>query len=384
MYCWNCGHKNPDPNKFCGECGKAQVRPPVFVEEDNITDNVRTMNRPAEPAKPATPPAPADPPPGTGIMPTRLAGTNPLVEEPRAIKDEPLPAAVEATRPSVVEPPRAPAPQPRPSTEPVSRISGPSFLGLSDAPPSSDYLLDEEETDRPSGVRSFLALALVLLFAFLVYKQWDSVSAAGREMMQRAGSAIPETTQTAQNTTPQEPVASDSTAATDTAGNDSAKADDMPQGDKVDETVEKAPEPVITEEAKTPPAKTDKESAAAEPAPARAKADRELREAETREPVYDQSQIDLAEKYLQGRGVAQDCHRGITLLRRAASQPNPRAQIKLGALYATGHCVEQDRAEAYRWFAEAHQLQPNNQWIDRNLSTLWAQMSSAERARVQR
>lgn len=378
MYCWNCGHKNPEANKFCGDCGKIQVRPPVFVEEDTITDNVRTMNRPAEPVKPAPPAAPVAPPPGTGIMPTRLVGTNPLVEESRAVKDEPLPAAVDSIRP--------PAPQDRPSADlPPARISGPSFLGLSDAPPSSEYLLDEEETDGPSNARSFLALALLVLFAFLVYKQWDSVSAAGRAVMQRAGSAIPETTQTAQNTTPQEPVASDSSASSETAGNDSAKADDMPQGDKVKaEPAEKATEPDVTQEAQTTPAREEKDSATSEPPPAPAKADRELREAEPRAPVYDQSQIDLAEKYLQGRGVAQDCHRGITLLRQAASQPNPRAQIKLGALYATGHCVGQDRAEAYRWFAEAHQLQPNNQWIDRNLSSLWAQMSSAERARVQR
>ena len=27
MYCWNCGHKNPDSNKYCGECGKIQGRP---------------------------------------------------------------------------------------------------------------------------------------------------------------------------------------------------------------------------------------------------------------------------------------------------------------------------------------------------------------------
>src|SRR5262249_50553847 len=102
------------------------------------------------------------------------------------------------------------------------------------------------------------------------------------------------------------------------------------------------------------------------------------------DPEYDDSQVELAQKYLQGRGVSQNCRKGVKLLRAAAEQPNPKAQIKLGALYATGHCVEQDRAEAYRWFAEAHDLQPENKWIDKNLNSLWAEMTSAERKRAQR
>src|SRR3954469_23837065 len=33
MYCWNCGHKNADENKYCAECGKKQVRPVDEMDE---------------------------------------------------------------------------------------------------------------------------------------------------------------------------------------------------------------------------------------------------------------------------------------------------------------------------------------------------------------
>ena len=43
----------------------------------------------------------------------------------------------------------------------------------------------------------------------------------------------------------------------------------------------------------------------------------------------------------------------------------------MAALYASGHCVNQDRAQAYKWFAKAHTEDPNNMWIERNLMWFW-------------
>jgi hypothetical protein len=51
----------------------------------------------------------------------------------------------------------------------------------------------------------------------------------------------------------------------------------------------------------------------------------------------------------------------------------------MAALYSSGLCVTQDRVMAYRWFNSAHELQPANVWIQRNMDQLWAQMSSQER-----
>src|SRR5262249_42743650 len=88
-----------------------------------------------------------------------------------------------------------------------------------------------------------------------------------------------------------------------------------------------------------------------------------------------------AQKFLHGRGVPQDCRTGLNLLRQSAAT-NPKAQIQMGALYMTGHCVTQDRVSAYKWFSQALAQEPNNQYIERNRASLWASMTPAERHRV--
>lgn len=91
-----------------------------------------------------------------------------------------------------------------------------------------------------------------------------------------------------------------------------------------------------------------------------------------------------AENYLQGRGVRQNCSTAVNLLRQAVSASNPAAAVKMGALYWTGTCVPQSNVTAYLWFTRAQDLEPNNRWIARSKSSLWASMTSAERQRVGR
>jgi TPR repeat protein len=67
---------------------------------------------------------------------------------------------------------------------------------------------------------------------------------------------------------------------------------------------------------------------------------------------------------------------------RAVQQHSAKARSQLGALYATGHCVPQDRVEAYRWFTSALALDPHNVWLDRQRNILLAQMTSQERQRA--
>src|SRR4029077_19864002 len=59
------------------------------------------------------------------------------------------------------------------------------------------------------------------------------------------------------------------------------------------------------------------------------------------------------EKSLYGNGVPQDCARAQKDLSKAAGHSNAAAQSLLGAMYATGHCVDRDLPMAYRWFAHA-------------------------------
>lgn len=89
-----------------------------------------------------------------------------------------------------------------------------------------------------------------------------------------------------------------------------------------------------------------------------------------------------ASKYLQGRGVRQNCSTGVNLLRQAISEGNPEASVKMGALYWSGTCVTQSNVTAYEWFSRAHSLDPRNRWIERSRNSVWASMSPAERQRV--
>lgn len=88
------------------------------------------------------------------------------------------------------------------------------------------------------------------------------------------------------------------------------------------------------------------------------------------------------EKYLYGRGVPKNCDQALVYLRTAANRGNADARSKLGALYATGHCVSMDRAEAYNWFTLAREAGSKNMWVERNREMLWSQMSQAEKERT--
>jgi TPR repeat protein len=86
-----------------------------------------------------------------------------------------------------------------------------------------------------------------------------------------------------------------------------------------------------------------------------------------------------AERYIYGRGVSQDCDRGLRLLKPSAQQGNPSAMISLGALFSAGTCTPRDLPTAYRWFALALHKQPDNQALQNDLQKLWSRMTQPER-----
>jgi hypothetical protein len=90
--------------------------------------------------------------------------------------------------------------------------------------------------------------------------------------------------------------------------------------------------------------------------------------------------VSEAQKYLYGRGgVAQDCDRGMRLLKPAANQGNPKAMVEMGALYSAGLCAPHDLPTAYRWFALASRKEPDNASIQTDLQKLWSEMTQPER-----
>ena len=86
-----------------------------------------------------------------------------------------------------------------------------------------------------------------------------------------------------------------------------------------------------------------------------------------------------AQRYIYGKGVTQDCDRGLRLLKPAADQANPKAMIEMGALYSAGLCTPRDLPTAYRWFAMALRKEPDNQAVQTDLQKLWGEMTQPER-----
>lgn len=86
-----------------------------------------------------------------------------------------------------------------------------------------------------------------------------------------------------------------------------------------------------------------------------------------------------AQRYLYGKGVAQDCDRGLRLLKPAANEGNPKAMIEMGALYSAGLCAPHDLPTSYRWFAMALRKDPANQSVATDLQKLWGEMTQPER-----
>ena len=139
MRCPRCGNENPETMRFCGMCGGTLL-------------SVAPASKPERGASPAAQPS----------------------------------ATATATRPAVPEHPRAPA-------ESSPSISGPSFLGLNDAPPARkrsdlsvdthhsgarnlNYLLDDEEEHRGGGgAGKFFLIVLALLLAVgFGYLRWKN------------------------------------------------------------------------------------------------------------------------------------------------------------------------------------------------------------------
>jgi len=94
------------------------------------------------------------------------------------------------------------------------------------------------------------------------------------------------------------------------------------------------------------------------------------------------AQVSLADMYIYGQGVPQNCEQGLVLLRAAAQKANPRAQAKLGALYATGKCVSTDRVQAYRWLTRALANNQGSEWTAKNRDMVWRAMSPEEHSKV--
>lgn len=388
MRCSRCGNENSDGNRFCGMCGAALLSaPPVAAS---------SAPRPAASAPVS--------------FPSRTQST----EAPRS----------------------TPVPQPQPSPS----ISGPSFLGLNDRSPhrrtraslsidphsssNVDYLLDEDDEPRHFGAGKVLliliALGLAVGFGYLRWKNeglsWlnqaihkpaaavQSAPAADSNANDGNSPASPSITPEPQPTAPAStpaPGASQASNATQPSGTQPAAAADA-NGNSPSATAPAAPAstaaPNNTASAgdsgnASAPANSrakpsDEPPAAANP-PAEAPAPKEDRRAAApkpapkpraaRVPTPSVDPVAEAQPYLYGKGAAQDCDRGLRILKPAANAGNPKAMIEMGALYSAGLCTPHDLPTAYRWFALALRKDPSNDQVQTDLQKLWSEMTQPER-----
>jgi TPR repeat protein len=305
------------------------------------------------------------------------------------------------------------------------RSSGSSFLGLEDeAPSDSEYLLTDEEPRSGGAWRALLALVILAVVGYLILKNWDSPTFAA------AIAQIQKHTQSASNPEPkpqpppsseQPSISTDESAASadaqkgpaNTAQQDATKTPqqdlqkkDAPDGappdksagasaesttdkssgglskDKTDDIASKK-EPNKNEGAVPENDRNEeKDSAPADKPNKSSRENSKSTEPASSTPAPAQDLYERGQAYLSGRGAPQSCDQGVVYTRAAAQQGNPKAAVQMGALYATGRCVSQDRVQAYNWFNEALRNDPNNEYVERSRSTLWAQMTSEERQRA--
>ena len=406
MRCPRCGNENLDSNRFCGMCGGSLLpaQSPIAAATERVAASgsstpLSVMSSPATPPS-ATRATPAPP--------------------------NPLPAR---TSTSVSDVDNAP-----------TVISGPSFLGLNDPGPRKaarlsndphgspgsgnlDYLLeDEEEPRRGTGVKfvlMLLALALALGFGYLRWKNHGlpflSASANKPATVQSSdGTDTNTTAPPASNPAPTSTSSSSSAPATpaatqptaDSTANSSAPAAGSPATNAAPGSAPASAAPATNVPTPSGTAPDPADNASATPAPTRKDKDAADKDADAADPnsppaaspkstetleksapkpqaaiprVAPTDNVAEAQKYIYGRGVTQDCERGMRLLKPAANQANPKAMIEMGALYSAGLCTPHDLPTAYRWFARALRKDPDNQAVQTDLQKLWGEMTQPER-----
>jgi hypothetical protein len=369
--CAGCGHVNEPGMKFCGMCGTRGDR---RMEERRGTGDAARAAAIANAQLP--------PPEAKGRATTQVA-------EPPELSDEVPVALPRRGEPAIFrnEPPR------NERTESVSseirkesgnggRISGPSFLGLNSQPDNNEgveYLLEDEPSG--SGLRKVLLLLVLAAILGLLFVQWRSSFKASPKPPAPAKSD-PSTPANAPqgNNQPSDPVVPAVTEAPKTA----ASGTNAVTTGAASEVKAPRTEPTALETTSRSPLATssDEGTTSAKTTTEKDLPDSDGKEAEdARIPDYKPSAaLVRAQQFIRGTGgVQQNCEQGMLYLRAATDKSDPGAAIQMAALYSSGLCVKQDRVMAYRWFNSAHELQPANMWIQKNMDQLWAQMSSQER-----
>jgi hypothetical protein len=370
LKCSGCGYLNEPGMKFCGMCGTRIER---RAQERRGAEN--------EPRAAAIANAQLPSPDVAARVKTEVAATLDRAEEPPvALPRRSEPAIFRDEPGSLRDEPRSLNDEPRNG----AHISGPSFLGLNSQPEGNGEYLLEDEPSR-GGLRKLVLLVILAAILGLVFVQWRSSFKANPKP-----APTTEPASSPQNT-PQSGNQPQGAAAKDQTQQDAAKAtgagenaeDASPSGPSTESKNQKnagaaASSTVTPAAAAETSAGMDAEKK--DDAKEAAKPGADSKPEDARIPDYKPSAALLrAQQYIRGHGVKQNCEQGLLYLHAATEKNDPGAAIQMAALYSSGLCVKQDRVMAYRWFNSAHELQPANMWIQKNMDQLWAQMTSQER-----
>jgi hypothetical protein len=392
MLCTFCGTENRLEYRFCGTCGVRLERRQEErrTRQTGITtkcDNCGEMNEPGMKFCGMC---------GTRVerrMQERRGGDTELRAVAIANAQLPSPDVARRSATRVAAPPEGEAPVALPRrgepailrNEPVNsgNISGPSFLGLNARPENNDnveYLLEDEPSG--GGLRKFIVLLILAAIVGLLVVQWrSSFKASPKPGPAKADPSTPAPGPQGNNEL-QDPAATGKlvqqaakTIADGVSTVAASASTDIP-------SAKAQPTSLETESPATPPSTSAGEDSADKKPPGDTRLPNSDSKApeEARIPDYKPSAaLVRAQQYIRGTGVQQNCEQGLLYLRAATEKNDPGAAIQMAALYSSGLCVKQDRVMAYRWFNSAHELQPANMWIQKNMDQLWAQMSSQER-----
>ena len=359
--CESCEHVNEPGMKFCGMCGTRVER--RMAERRGTSDEARAA---------AIANAQLPSPEVAGRKTARVAATDveeaapvvlPRRGESAIFRDEP------GRKESVRE------------SRNGGHISGPSFLGLNAQPESNDdaeYLLEDEPSG--GGLRKLILLLIIAAIAGLLFVQWrSSFKANPKPAPTRVEPSTPAPGPQGGNA-PQAPAVQGNAISdgTKTAATGAVAVTDGAAA--IDTNAPKAQPTALETESTSPNPTTDDTTDKKPPT------DEALPNADTKTPdeaklpdYKPSAALVRAQQYIRGKGVQQNCEQGLLYLKAATDKSDPGAAIQMAALYSSGLCVKQDRVMAYRWFNSAHELQPANMWIQKNMDQLWAQMSSQER-----
>lgn len=413
MRCARCGNENAEANRFCGTCGAPLAARVQSAAQPSSTASVRSVSQPLAnaPIRNSQIAIESIPPAATHPVPLPPLAPRP---EPRRVQGITGPSFLGLNQISNQISPGGDGPSYR------DRHDSSEYQPL-ETSGGVDYLLDDDEEPKRGGVKLFLVVVVIATAIGIGYLRWmrgnfdflgikpapvstSSDAAPNSPDSSSSTSSAPNTTTpTPPASAPVTPIPTDSAAPA--ANADGKNSDSTPAASQAatPPPASENSQPAQPDAAATPnnsraPTDSATRGSASNPSDSQAESDEEetpapapaksvarkpakLPKPSAAKPLAGMSgdSVAEAERYIYGRGVAQDCDHGLRLLKPAAGQQDPRAMISLGALYSTGTCTPRDLPTAYRWFAMALHKQPDNQVLQNNLQRLWSQMTQPER-----